>query len=207
MRKRLVDGLVKKGIKDQAVLKAMLTVPRHFFMELAFQDWAYVDKPFPIGEEQTISQPFTVAYQTEMLQIQPREHVLEIGTGSGYQAAILAEMGARVFTVERQEALYQKATKLLEKLGYSNIRTFWRDGWKGLPEYAPFDKIIVTAGAEELPLNLVEQLKVGGTMIIPIGKSGQKMHRIIKTSEKTYKDELLDDFRFVPMLKGLNPKS
>lgn len=207
MRKRLVDGIAKKGIKDKAVLEAMLKVPRHFFMELAFQEWAYVDKPFPIGEEQTISQPYTVAYQSEMLQIEPREHVLEIGTGSGYQAAILAEMGARVFTVERQEALFQKATKILKQLGYSNVRTFWRDGWKGLPEYAPFDKIIVTAGAEKLPLNLVKQLKIGGIMIIPIGKKGQKMHRIIKTSETEYKDELLDDFRFVPMLKGLNPKS
>ncbi|MCB0661675.1 MAG: protein-L-isoaspartate(D-aspartate) O-methyltransferase [Saprospiraceae bacterium] len=207
MRKRLVDGIAKKGIKDKAVLEAIMRVPRHFFMELAFQDWAYVDKPFPIGEEQTISQPFTVAYQSAALEIKPREHVLEIGTGSGYQAAILAEMGARVFTVERQEALYLKASKLLEEMGYTNIRTFWRDGWKGLPEYAPFDKIIVTAGAAELPKQLLEQLKVGGIMIIPIGIENQKMHRILKVSESKYKDELLDDFRFVPMLKGRNPKS
>ncbi|MEZ5057809.1 MAG: protein-L-isoaspartate(D-aspartate) O-methyltransferase, partial [Saprospiraceae bacterium] len=177
MRRRLVESLSKKGIKDQRVLEAMTNVPRHYFMELAFQDWAYVDKPFPIGEDQTISQPYTVAYQSELLEIEPRMHVLEIGTGSGYQAAILAEMGARVFTVERQEALFKKASELLKDMGYGNIRCFWKDGWKGLPEYAPFDRIIVTAGAREIPKNLVQQLKVGGLMIIPVGVDGQKMHR------------------------------
>jgi protein-L-isoaspartate(D-aspartate) O-methyltransferase len=207
MRRRLVESLSKKGIKDQRVLEAMLNVPRHYFMELAFQDWAYVDKPFPIGEDQTISQPYTVAYQSELLEIEPRMHVLEIGTGSGYQAAILAEMGARVFTVERQEALFKKASELLKEMGYGNVRCFWKDGWKGLPEYAPFDRVIVTAGAKEIPKNLIQQLKVGGLMIIPVGVDGQKMHRIVKVSETEFKDEVLSDFRFVPMLKGLNPSS
>lgn len=205
LRRKLVETLQGKGIKNEKVLSAIEALPRHFFLEKAFEEWAYQDKAFPIGNEQTISQPFTVAYQTELLQIKKRDKVLEVGTGSGYQAAILALLGARVYTIERQEALYHKTNNLLEKIEVGNIRTYFRDGYKGLPEYAPFDKMIVTAGATEIPKALLEQLKIGGMLVIPVGDdASKKMTRITRIGEKEFQKEEFDNFRFVPFLKGIN---
>ncbi|HMQ81509.1 MAG TPA: protein-L-isoaspartate(D-aspartate) O-methyltransferase [Saprospiraceae bacterium] len=204
MRRKLVEELRQKGIEDEDVLSAIAMLPRHFFLDKTFEEWAYQDKPFPIGNKQTISQPYTVAYQTALLQVKKRDKILEVGTGSGYQAAILALMGARVFTIERQELLYQSAKQLLEALQLGNVRCFLRDGYKGLPEFAPFDKIIVTAGAEELPKTLLEQLGIGGIMVIPVGKEVQKMHQIKRLDQDNFEEKVLDDFRFVPFLKGLN---
>ncbi|MBP7272598.1 MAG: protein-L-isoaspartate(D-aspartate) O-methyltransferase [Saprospiraceae bacterium] len=207
LRKQLIDALRKRGVNDEAILTAMGTLPRHFFLDNAFEEWAYQDKAFPIANEQTISQPYTVAFQTALLQIQKREKVLEIGTGSGYQAAILAMLGARVFTVERQELLYQQAKELLSELGFGGVRCYLRDGTKGLPEFAPFDKILVTAGAQEIPVALKNQLKVGGMLVIPYGDAHtQIMYRITKLSEGKFKEEQLGDFRFVPLLEGLKKK-
>jgi len=203
-RKKLVEGLKEKGIDDPAVLGAVMALPRHFFLDNAFEEWAYQDKPFPIGNEQTISQPYTVAFQTQLLEVKKREKVLEVGTGSGYQAAILALLGARVYTIERQQMLYQSARALLDKLGFKGVRCYLRDGYKGLPEFAPFDKILVTAGAPEIPQALLEQLKVGGMLVIPVGTKGQKMYRIIRKGEDKYKKEVHGRFRFVPFLKGIN---
>ena len=206
LRRKLVETVRSKGIKNERILQAMYALPRHFFLEKAFEEWAYQDKAFPIGNEQTISQPFTVAYQTELLEVKKRDKVLEIGTGSGYQAAILALLGARVYTIERQEALFYKAKELLDRLEVGNIRTFFRDGYKGLPEYAPFDKILVTAGATTIPQALTEQLKTGGFLVIPVGSEVQKMIRITRLSEEEYRKEEFADFRFVPFLKGVNRK-
>ena len=204
LRKQLVDELRAKGIRNEKVLTAIRQLPRHFFMEKAFDDWAYQDKAFPIGNKQTISQPYTVAYQTELLDVIKREKVMEIGTGSGYQAAILAMLGARVYTIERQEALYLSAQKLLIKIGLSGIRFYFRDGYKGLPEFAPFDKILVTAGATTIPIALKKQLKINGMMVIPVGDDKtQKMIRITRLSETEYRKEVFDTFRFVPFLKGV----
>lgn len=202
LRKKLIEGIRKKGITDERVLDAMAALPRHYFLDKAFEEWAYVDKAFPIGNEQTISQPYTVAFQTQLLSPQKREKILEIGTGSGYQAAILALLGARVYTIERQELLFHRAQQLLDKLQVGNIRCFFRDGFKGLPEFAPFDKIIVTAGAKEIPEKLVKQLKIGGIMIIPVGEESQKMLKITKIAENKIEIEERGDFRFVPFLKG-----
>ena len=207
MRKQLVQELRHKGISEERLLACIGALPRHFCMDEAFEEWAYKDKPFPIGNEQTISQPYTVAYQTSLLQIKKRDKVLEVGTGSGYQAALLAMLGARVYTIERQEALYEKAKTLLSQLKLGNIRCYLRDGYKGLPEFAPFDKILVTAGAPEIPQPLLKQLAVGGIMVIPVGEPVQKMHRITRISEEEYGDEVLANFRFVPLLKGLNTKN
>ena len=204
LRKRLIDTLYQKGIRDERILKAFDLVPRHLFLDKAFEEWAYTDKAFPIGNKQTISQPFTVAYQTDLLEIAPSDKVLEIGTGSGFQAAILATLGATVFTVERQELLHKKTNQLLAKLGFDRIRTFLKDGNDGLPKFAPFDKIIVTAAATEIPTALLSQLNIGGILIIPIGKDRQQMCKIIKKSKKQYKRIYLDYFKFVPLLKGLN---
>lgn len=206
LRKRMVDGLRQRGIQDEAVLAAMAAVPRHYFLEKTFEEHAYEDKPFPIGCEQTISQPFTVAYQTVLLEVKNGDNVLEIGTGSGYQAAILAVLGAKVFTVERQEALYQHTKKLLEALGFKTVKCFFRDGSKGLPEKAPFDKIIVTAGAPVVPQPLKEQLAIGGILVIPVGESVQKMLKIKRISATEYKEERFHDFRFVPFLEGVERK-
>ncbi len=202
LRKRLVETLRKRGVLDEKILAAFSAVPRHFFLDNAFAEHAYEDKPFSIGHGQTISQPFTVAYQTQLLEVQAREKVLEIGTGSGYQAAILAELGARVYSVERQEALFLKTQKLLADLGFS-VRCFFRDGWKGLPEFAPFDKIIVTAGAPEVPEILKNQLKIGGILVVPVGEFIQKMYKITRLGEADFKAEIFDDFRFVPFLAGV----
>ena len=204
MRRQLVEELRRKGISDERLLAAIETLPRHFFLDKAFEEWAYKDKPFPIGNDQTISQPYTVAYQTSLLRIKKRDKVLEVGTGSGYQAALLAMLGARVYTVERQEALYEKAKALLSKLKLGNVRCYLRDGYKGLPEFAPFDKIIVTAGATGVPPALLKQLAIGGILVIPVGEHVQKMHRFIRLSEDEYDDQVLANFRFVPLLKGLN---
>jgi protein-L-isoaspartate(D-aspartate) O-methyltransferase len=203
LRRKLVDSLRKKGITDERVLAAMEAVPRHFFLESAFADLAYEDKALPIDREQTISQPYTVAFQTQLLDVQKRDRVLEIGTGSGYQAAILGKLEARVFTVERQEQLYHQAKKLLAELGFSNIRCYFRDGTKGLREFAPFDKIIVTAGAIEVPAILLEQLKIGGKMVIPVGVRSQRMLRITKETDSEYFEEDFGDFRFVPFISGV----
>lgn len=205
LRKTLIKTLRAKGIKSEKVLAAMHALPRHFFLDKAFEEWAYQDKAFPIGNKQTISQPFTVAYQTSLLEIKKREKVMEVGTGSGYQASILALLGARVYTIERQEDLFLKTNQLLNKLDVGNIRTYFRDGYKGLPEFAPFDKIIVTAGAKSVPPLLKAQLRIGGIMIIPVGDDEtQSMLRIQKISESHFTEEVLDSFRFVPFLKGLN---
>jgi protein-L-isoaspartate(D-aspartate) O-methyltransferase len=201
-RKRLVEDLRKRGIRDEAVLAAILAVPRHFFLDKAFEEHAYEDKPFPIGHEQTISQPYTVAYQSSLLAVKAGDKVLEIGTGSGYQAAVLAALGARVYTVERQESLFVHARELLQSLGFRTVHCFFRDGSLGLPTYAPFDKILVTAGAPVVPEPLKDQLKTGGILVIPVGEEVQKMKKITRLSETEFREETLDDFRFVPFLPG-----
>lgn len=206
LRKRMVDALRQRGITDEAVLAAMAAVPRHYFLDKAFEEHAYEDKPFPIGCEQTISQPFTVAYQTQLLEIKNGDRVLEIGTGSGYQAAILAALGAKVFTVERQEALYFSTKKHLDELGLKTVKCFFRDGSNGLAEKAPFDKIIVTAGAPVVPEPLKQQLAIGGILVIPVGASVQTMLRIKRISETGFEEQRLADFRFVPFLEGVNRK-
>lgn len=206
MRKRMVDAIRRRGISDEAVLAALNMVPRHFFLDKAFEEHAYEDKPFPIGCEQTISQPYTVAYQTALLEIKNGDRVLEIGTGSGYQAAILAALGAKVFTVERQEQLYFHTKQLLEDLGFKTVKCFFRDGSKGLADKAPFDKIIVTAGAPVIPEPLKEQLAIGGILVIPVGESVQKMLKIRRVSATEFQEERLDNFRFVPFLEGVSRK-
>ncbi len=202
LRKRLIDKIRRKGIVDENVLSAMMAVPRHLFLDSTFSHLAYKDQPVGIGKGQTISQPYTVGFQTQLLEVEKRMRVLEIGTGSGYQAAILGMMGARVFTVERQEELYLKAKEILGTGLFGNIRCYFRDGTKGLKEFAPYDRIIATAGAEEVPAALLEQLKTGGILVIPVGKKSQVMKRIIKKSETTYQEEDWGDFRFVPFLTG-----
>lgn len=202
LRKRLVDGLKIKGIKDENVLAAIGKVPRHLFMESSFLNFAYKDQAFPIGAGQTISQPYTVAIQTSLLQVEKNDKILEIGTGSGYQAAVLVEMGAKVFTIERQKELFQKTQSFLPEIGY-NPACFFGDGNEGLPLFAPFDKILVTAGASVIPPALKEQLKIGGRLVIPVGlKNRQEMLVVIRVSEDEYKTEKHGGFIFVPLLKG-----
>lgn len=205
LRQKLVSSLRQKGIQDERVLQAMEALPRHFFLDNAFAEKAYLDQALPIGKDQTISQPYTVAFMTEALQIEKRQRVLEIGTGSGYQAALLSVLGARVFTIERQAALYQKTSELLRQLGFPQIRCYLRDGYKGLPEMAPFDRIIVTAGAPQMPSDLLQQLKIGGRMVVPIGKKAQQMYRITRSAEEEWEEEKLGQFRFVPFVAGINP--
>ena len=207
LRRQLIEELRKKGIEDARILDAMMQLPRHFFLDTAFEEWAYVDKAFPIGNEQTISQPFTVAYMTGLLALEPRQKVLEIGTGSGYQAAILSLLGARVYTVERQEALYLTTKEFLKNLKLPNIRCFFRDGSLGLPEFAPFDRIIVTAAAPSVFSALREQLTIGGIMVIPVGdETGQQMLTITRLSETDFEEKAYEKFRFVPFLTGVNKK-
>lgn len=205
MRRKLVEQLAQKGISDQKVLSIIGAIPRHLFLDKAFEEWAYEDKAFPIGNEQTISQPYTVAYQSILLKVQKRDKILEIGTGSGYQAAVLGLLGARVFSIERQKMLFEKTSLFLEKHDFGNIRTFYKDGFEGLPQFAPFDKVIVTAGAASFPGKLADQLKIGGVMVIPMGDQQQVMYRFTKISEKEFQKEKLDAFQFVPMLSGVNP--
>ncbi len=205
LRKKLVKILIEKGIKDKTVLDAIGILPRHLFLDDAFLDWAYKDVAFPIDADQTISQPYTVAFQTELLDIQPKDKVLEIGTGSGYQACVLSLLGAKVYTIERQEKLFKKTTKFLNSIGFGHIRTLYGDGYLGSPGFAPFDKIIVTAGANEIPNALLDQLKIGGYLVIPAGSSKiKKMYRITRISAEKYKKESFGDFQFVPFLKGTN---
>ena len=207
LRKKLEHTVRSKGIRDENVLRAIGELPRHYFLDKAFEEQAYEDKPFPIGDGQTISQPFTVAYQTELLQIQKREKIMEIGTGSGYQAVILAMLGARVFTIERQEQLYHKTHDLLKQLGYGQIRTFLRDGFKGLPEFAPFDKVLITAAPEEIPMELVRQLRPGGLMVFPKGAAGRQVMCVLTKKENgNYSLEEKDFFSFVPMLPGVQTR-
>lgn len=207
LRKKLVETIEKKGIKDQQVLQAIGKIPRHYFLDRAFEEWAYKDAAFPIGSEQTISQPYTVAYQTQLLEVKPTDRILEIGTGSGYQAAVLTEMGAKVYSIERQKALFDRTSKLLKEIGYGRIRLYLKDGMKGLERFAPFDKILVTAGATEIPKALMEQLVVGGHLVIPVGGDDtQVMYRITRLEDDTYRTEKYDHFRFVPLLKGVNEK-
>jgi len=205
LRKQLVAQLKAKGIEHESVLEAIGKVPRHLFLDTAFEELAYRDQPLPIGFGQTISQPFTVAYQTMLLDVHKRQKVLEIGTGSGYQTAILSTLGARVFTIERQEGLYLKTREFLKDFGLAGVRTFFGDGYLGLPEFGPFDRIIVTAGATNIPLALKNQLAVGGIMIIPVGDDReQKMIKIIKTAENKLIKEVFEKFRFVPFIGGTN---
>jgi len=204
LRKRMVEGIRVKGIKDEKVLEAIGRVPRHLFMDSSFLQFAYKDQAFPIGSGQTISQPFTVAFQTQLLQLERMHKVLEVGTGSGYQAAVLLEMGTTVFTIERQRELYLKTQAILPKIGY-NPKFFYGDGYKGLPTYGPFDRIIVTAGAPVIPNDLLAQLRVGGRMVIPLGPTEKQiMYVVVKTSETEYYKESHGTFVFVPMLKGLD---
>jgi protein-L-isoaspartate(D-aspartate) O-methyltransferase len=201
LRQQLVKEIINKGIKNEAVIQAIGKIPRHLFMDSAFVNFAYIDKAFPIGSGQTISQPYTVAYQSELLEIKKGDKVLEVGTGSGYQTAVLIELGAKVFTIERQRTLFLKTQKFLPKLGY-NPQFFYGDGYLGKPTYGPYDKIIITAGAPNIPEKLIEQLKPGGMLIVPLGEKIQIMTRITKLENgEIQKDEFMQ-FAFVPMLKG-----
>ena len=203
LRKKLIDIIKEKGITDEKVLQAMMNIPRHFFLDTAFDHIAYEDRAFPIAEDQTISQPYTVAYQTQLLQVQPHNKILEIGTGSAYQASVLAELGANVFTIERQKKLFELTKNFFFKKKYPNIKFFYGDGFEGLPTFAPFDKILITAAAPYIPPKLVEQLKTGGKMVIPLDEDGvQKMKRITRLEDGGYEEETFSHFSFVPMLKG-----
>jgi protein-L-isoaspartate(D-aspartate) O-methyltransferase len=206
LRRILIEEIREKGIKDEKVLTAMMNIPRHFFLDPAFDKIAYEDRAFPIGEGQTISQPYTVAYQTDLLKVKPFEKILEIGTGSVYQASVLAEMGAMVYTIERQLELYKRNELSYPlKATYSKkIKFFYGDGFEGLPGFAPFDKILITAAAPFVPEKLVAQLKVGGLMVLPLGEdeSRQTMTRIKKLEDGSLETEQFSDFVFVPMLSG-----
>lgn len=204
MRKRLVNTLKKKGIADKNVLAAIGKIPRHLFMDSGFVDHAYVDKAFPIAADQTISQPYTVARQSELLGVKKGDKVLEIGTGSGYQAAVLLEMGIVLFTIERQNELFKKTNIFLPKLGYKPKRMIFGDGYKGLQEEAPFDGIIVTAGAPFVPQALLAQIKIGGKLVIPVGEDVQIMTVFTRRSETEFEKEEFGEFRFVPMLEDKN---
>jgi protein-L-isoaspartate(D-aspartate) O-methyltransferase len=200
LRKQLIDTVRQKGIKDERVLTAMMNIPRHFFMDLALDHIAYQDRAFPIAAGQTISQPYTVAYQTELLKVAKTHKVLEIGTGSTYQATVLAEMGVEVFTIERQTELFEKNKDYIFKTKYPNIHFYWGDGFAGLPKEAPFDRILVTAAAPFVPTALLQQLKPGGILVIPVDEGdSQRMMRLTKQSDGTTEEELFDTFLFVPM--------
>jgi protein-L-isoaspartate(D-aspartate) O-methyltransferase len=203
-RKQLVEILVKKGITNKKVLNAIGTIPRHLFMDSGFVDHAYIDKAFPIGAEQTISQPFTVAKQTELLNLEKGAKILEIGTGSGFQTAVLIEMGMHVFSIERQNELFKKTKLFLPKLGYRAKKLIFGDGYKGFKEEAPFDGIVVTAGAPFVPKPLMSQLKIGGRLVIPIGSENQIMTLITRISQTEFKKEEFGEFRFVPLLENKN---
>ena len=201
LRNQLVETVKKKGITDEKVLEAIGKIPRHLFMDSGFIDFAYQDKAFPIAASQTISQPYTVAFQTELLEIEKGDKVLEIGTGSGYQTAVLIELKAEVYSIERQKELYEITRKSLPKIGYVAKKLNFGDGYKGWPEFAPFDKIIVTAGAPFVPAPLLAQLKIGGRLVIPVGDDVQVMTLFIRKGEKEFEKHEYGEFRFVPMLK------
>ncbi|HEX7904225.1 MAG TPA: protein-L-isoaspartate(D-aspartate) O-methyltransferase [Chitinophagaceae bacterium] len=203
LRNKLVDTIRSKGITDENVLQAINKIPRHFFLDSAFDDVAYEDRAFPIGEGQTISQPYTVAYQSQLLEIKKFEKILEIGTGSAYQACVLAEMGAQVYTIERQKKLFDGNKLFAHLKKYPSIKFFYGDGYEGLPTYAPFDKVIITAAAPGIPPKLIEQLKTGGMMVIPVGAGDlQRMMRITKLDNGAIREEVFDQFSFVPMIEG-----
>jgi len=204
MRQQLVEVVRNKGITDENVLTALGKVPRHLFMDSGFLDHAYQDKPFPIAADQTISQPYTVAYQTELLHVKKGDKILEIGTGSGYQSAILCEMGAKVYSIERQLELFKLTSKFLPKLGYRVKKLVFGDGYKGLQEEAPFDGIIVTAGAPYVPKPLLSQLAIGGRLVIPVGTIIQVMTLFIRKGEKDFEKHEFGEFRFVPLLEDKN---
>ena len=201
LRKKLIQTIKSKGINNKNVLSAISKVPRHLFMDSGFIDHAYQDKPFPIGANQTISQPFTVAFQTELLEVNKGDKVLEVGTGSGYQAAVLCELGANVFSIERQGELYKKVVNFLPSINYYPKKIIYGDGYKGLEEEAPFDSIIVTAGAPFVPKALLSQLKIGGRLVIPVGENIQVMTLYIRVSEKKFNMKEYGEFQFVPLLK------
>lgn len=200
LRQKLVENLILKGIKNEAVLEAIRKVPRHWFMDSSFLDHAYQDKAFPIAANQTISQPYTVAYQTELLEVEANHKVLEIGTGSGYQTAVLCLLEAEVYSIERQLELFKKTSLFLPKIGYVAKRLIFGDGYRGLKADAPFDRILVTAGAPFVPKPLLAQLKVGGRLVIPVGDKEQVMSVFVRTSQKSFKKQEFGNFKFVPML-------
>lgn len=204
LRKKLISSLRNKGITSEKVLDAMNEVPRHFFLDTALDNIAYEDRAFPIAVGQTISQPYTVAYQTSLLEVQPQDKILEIGTGSIYQATVLAEMGAKVFTIERQKKLFELTQKFVLKSKYPGIKFFYGDGFEGLPTFAPFDKVLITAAAPFIPPRLIDQLKIGGKMVLPLETEAgsQRMLRLTKTADGKFAEEEFEQFKFVPMLKG-----
>jgi protein-L-isoaspartate(D-aspartate) O-methyltransferase len=205
LRKKLVDIVAQKGVTDENVLAALLKIPRHFFLDSAFDEVAYEDRAFPIAEKQTISQPYTVAYQTQLLKVKPFMKVLEIGTGSAYQATVLAELGVQLYTIERQKKLYDVNKKFDYLKKYPNIKMFYGDGYEGLPTFAPFDRVLITAAAPEIPMKLIDQMKTGGIMVLPVGSGDvQTMKRITKEKDGYLKEEVFDRFSFVPMLGGKN---
>ena len=204
LRNQLVSLLKEKGIVDKNVLATIANIPRHFFMDSGFENFAYQDKAFPIGEEQTISQPYTVAFQTQLLELKKGHKVLEIGTGSGYQTAVLFALGAHVYSIERQNKLFKKTKKLLENLGIRPKHLSFGDGYKGLPDHAPFDSIIVTAGAPIIPQALMAQLKIGGRLVIPLGEDVQEMTVLIRKNETQFEKHEFGEFRFVPLLENKN---
>lgn len=204
LRQKLVKVLIDKGIKDEAVLNAIGRIPRHLFMDSGFLDHAYQDKAFPIAADQTISQPYTVAFQTELLQVKTGDKILEIGTGSGYQTAVLCELGAKVYSIERQNELFKRTSKFLPKLGYRAKKLIFGDGYNGLKEEAPFDGILVTAGAPFVPKPLLSQLKIGGKLVIPVGDDVQVMTMFTRKGQKEFEQEEFGEFRFVPLLEDKN---
>lgn len=204
MRNKLAEVLISKGITDNVVLNAIRAIPRHLFMDSSFEAHAYQDKAFPIGADQTISQPYTVAFQSQLLAVKPNQKILEIGTGSGYQTAVLLKLKAKVYSIERQLELFKKTNIFLKKLGYRPKKTIFGDGYKGLPEEAPFDGIIVTAGAPEVPKALMSQLKIGGRLVIPVGLDEQVMTLFIRKSSTEFEKKEFGSFRFVPLLEDKN---
>lgn len=204
LRNQLSKLLEEKGIIDKKVLEAIKTIPRHLFLNSSFEDFAYQDKAFPIAADQTISQPYTVAFQSQLLEVKKEDKILEIGTGSGYQTAVLCAMGAVVYTIERQNELFKKTSLLLPKLGIRPKKMIFGDGYKGLPEFAPFDGIIVTAGAPFIPKPLMAQLKVGGKLVIPLGEEHQIMTMLIRKNETQFEKHEFGEFRFVPLLEDKN---
>lgn len=204
LRNQLAKLLEEKGITDKKVLEAIKIIPRHLFLNSSFEDFAYLDKAFPIAADQTISQPYTVAFQSQLLEVKKDDKILEIGTGSGYQTAVLCTMGAKVYTIERQNELFKKTSLLLPKLGIRPKKVIFGDGYKGLPEFAPFDSIIVTAGAPFIPQPLMAQLKIGGKLVIPLGEEHQIMTMLIRKSETQFEKHEFGEFRFVPLLENKN---
>ncbi|MGJ8734549.1 protein-L-isoaspartate(D-aspartate) O-methyltransferase [Cellulophaga fucicola] len=203
-RNLLADTLIAKGITDKLVIEAIKKVPRHLFLDSSFEDHAYQDKAFPIGAEQTISQPYTVAFQSQLLEVKPNDVILEIGTGSGYQTAVLLQLGARVFTIERQSQLFKKNKLFFPKMGIRPKKAILGDGYKGYPEEAPYDGIIVTAGAPIVPKPLLAQLKIGGRLVIPVGVEDQIMTLFVRKSELEFEKQEFGSFKFVPLLENKN---